>query len=77
MTTGINRVHFFIAILCIASVLTIVDGIPPYDYCIGKGPCLSKGQDCGNYCLRNGYTLGGKCDDKPVCCCNAQVIPHK
>jgi hypothetical protein len=54
-----------------------VDGIPPYDYCIGKGPCLSKGQDCGNYCLRNGYTLGGKCDEKRVCCCNAQIVLHK
>ncbi|WJX72352.1 hypothetical protein P8452_56239 [Trifolium repens] len=46
---NINPVHCLIAVLCIASILILggaMDGIPPFDYCIGKGPCFKEGQDC-------------------------------
>ncbi|PNX84060.1 LCR related CCP [Trifolium pratense] len=71
MATFINRVHFFIALLCIASVLTsggVIDG-PPFMICIGQGPC-PKGPDsaCSLYCAKNHFNKGGRCEASKCCC---------
>ncbi|CAL5201011.1 unnamed protein product [Lathyrus oleraceus] len=68
MAIGINRVHFFIALLCFASVLTPGETAGSWIYCIGQGPCPNKDEDCNNYCLTNKFPKGGKCIASQCCC---------
>ncbi|WJX72408.1 hypothetical protein P8452_56294 [Trifolium repens] len=66
MATFINRVHFFIALLCIASILIsggAIDVGPPFSICIGQGPCPGgSDNDCGLYCYKNHFNKGGRCE---------------
>jgi len=45
-----------------------IDGIPPWNYCISIGPCSNKA--CGDYCLKEQFYLGGRCNANGECCCN-------
>ncbi|KAI5425381.1 hypothetical protein KIW84_031255, partial [Lathyrus oleraceus] len=71
MAIGINKVHFFIAMLCIASVLTsggVIDSQSSWTYCIGQGPCPNNDSGCSNYCQQKKISQVGKCIANQCCC---------
>ncbi|WJX88835.1 hypothetical protein P8452_70879 [Trifolium repens] len=70
MATCINHMYFFIAILCIASVLTLggAMNVKLTPYCVSIGPCSDK--TCGDSCLQQRFYLGSRCISEDVCCCN-------
>ncbi|KEH38838.1 LCR-like protein [Medicago truncatula] len=74
MATGINRVHFLIAILCIAFVFTqggSIDAPPTTKYCITEVKCPNNDKACNDYCLKIRFPGGGKCESNNMCCCEA------
>ncbi|RHN74968.1 hypothetical protein MtrunA17_Chr2g0316071 [Medicago truncatula] len=75
MATGINRVQFFIYVLCIVYVLCSGGAAgyiipPPSVHCIPRMSCPSNIQMCLDYCEERGFSTGiGKCVREDLCCC--------
>ncbi|KEH38655.1 LCR-like protein [Medicago truncatula] len=73
MATQINRVHFFIAILCIFSVLTSgganTSKLSACKYCIPKDSCGNNNQYCITFCIERGLPKDGVTCGNGLCCC--------
>ncbi|CAJ2659655.1 unnamed protein product [Trifolium pratense] len=68
MASSINCVYFFIAILCIASALTLGEATY-FTYCFGKGPCPNNTPACSDICVKMGYQYGFCNTYTGACCC--------
>ncbi|WJX87223.1 hypothetical protein P8452_69435 [Trifolium repens] len=70
MATNINRVHFFITILCIAFVLSqggaTID-TPPFA-CFGPNGCPNDIKACFEFCKNRGIEEGYHCQEDQCCC---------